>query len=225
VVPDTPEARQSLQEAGKRHGVRYVLLIPASPRRPGAREHDGLYLRGALGFSAYQDRFQSDTLDGMITGIGTASEFAVGGTVSRGLVLGGGIYSTSVLAWALLPEDRNVPLPAELEPTSANFSLIGPFVDYYFDPRRGFHLQGALGFAALTGLRFDQGGRMDTDYAAFGGGLMVGLGHEWWVGDEWSLGVLGRMTVAYVRGDDDQDVGWGHFVSTFPSVLATITYH
>lgn len=164
-------------------------------------------------------------MDGLFTGIGTASELALGGTVSRGLVLGGGIYSTSVLAWALLPEDSGGPLPEELEPTSANFSLIGPFVDYYFDPRRGFHLQGALGLAALTGLRFDQGGRMDTDYTALGGGLMVGIGHEWWIGDEWSLGVLGRVTFAYVHGDDDDDVGWGHFVSTFPAVLATVTYH
>lgn len=195
---------------------------------PGAYRHDGFYLRLGAGFGAYRDSFRSDAegtreVDAYATGVALTGELALGGTPAPGLVVGGGLYSASVLASDLDAEDAAV-VPAELQPVGDNFSLLGPFLDYYFDAVRGLHFQAALGFAWLNGLS-QGGGRFDDRYHAFGGGFMLGFGYEWWVAREWSVGVLGRVMGGYAVGDDEADVQWGHAVGTAPSVLLTVTYH
>jgi hypothetical protein len=195
------------------------------------RTHDGFYMRFGLGFGGFHDYLVADSGDGFshagtVTGMGTASEFALGGTPARGLVIGGGIYGMSVLASDFIAEDEafDAGLPTEINPSPRNLSLIGPFIDYYPDPRNGMHLQAALGFAGLTGIRRDHV-RFRDDDIAIGGGLMFGAGYEWWVADEWSVGVLGRvMGAALFQGDDD-GADWIHWVVTVPSVLFSVTYH
>jgi hypothetical protein len=58
---------------------------------------------------------------------------------------------------------------------------------------------------------------------------MVGFGHEWWVGDQWSLGILGRVTYGSLTGKEEfrslpSDTEWSHSVLA-PSVLMSVTYH
>ncbi|HEX4473899.1 MAG TPA: hypothetical protein VH142_02410, partial [Polyangiaceae bacterium] len=58
---------------------------------------------------------------------------------------------------------------------------------------------------------------------ATGFGFMVGFGDEWWVGRDWGLGVLARLSMGFVGGDDDnsvQSVHWSHTVFC-PAVLFT----
>jgi len=193
------------------------------------REHDGLYARVGLGFSGFgdtvavegpsDDSFRDHSL---VTGFSTVSELAIGGTLKNGLVLGAGLYTASVVT-PFVFEGSGRPLPSEFRRPDM-FGLLGIMGDFYPNPRRGLHLQAALGVAALTGL--NPGGNIWSDrHAAVGGGAMLGIGYEWWVGEQWSLGILGRGTVAALAEDDAHGVRWFHFVAAWPSILFTVTYH
>jgi hypothetical protein len=205
--------------------------VPTSVHR-----HDGFYLRLGAGFGGVRDQmlYQPDGGSsndfenvGYVSGIATTGEFAIGGTVARGLVLGGGVYTAGFMVTDFVRDPESSftdALPTEVDSSHASLTVIGPFIDYYFQEDGGFHLQGALGVAVLSGLRNAQGVDNSSEGAA-GGGLVFGLGNEWWVADDWSMGVLGRLTVAALFQEDDQQQTWVHAAATVPSVLFTVTYH
>ena len=58
-----------------------------------------------------------------------------------------------------------------------------------------------------------------------GGGLLIGTGYEWWVADEWSIGVLGQFGVRVLSGKDDSGVRWTHVITNSPTLGVTLTYH
>jgi hypothetical protein len=193
------------------------------------REHDGLYGRFGLGFSGFGDTVAQEGPSGdsfrdqsLVTGFSTVSELAIGGTIKNGFVLGGGLYTASVET-PFVFEGSGRPLPSEFRRPDL-FGLVGIMGDFYPNPRRGLHLQGALGIAGLTGL--NPGGSIWSDrHLAVGGGAMLGIGYEWWVGEQWSMGILGRGTVGALAEDDAHGARWFHFVAAWPSILFTVTYH
>jgi len=206
---------------------------PPTPRE-GAHVHDGFYMRLGTGFGMYREQLQNDDdasvhggdVSGSTIGFASVGEFAIGGTLGRGWVLGGGFYTATLLTGHYKDDDDNEgTLPLEMDPDLRDLVVFGPFVDWYPNPRKGFHLQAALGLAALTSR---SGGRWDDDddgYEAVGAGIVLGVGYEWWVGDEWSLGVLARTQAAALTGEDDEKVRWVHGASATPSLLLTLTYH
>lgn len=207
---------------------------PEPERRPRATR-DGLYLRFATGFGGYSEFMRSEDTpryDGRIFGqtIGIASlgEFALGGSLAPGFVLGGGIYGADLLASTFRVDDESSSLPpAELDPALRSLVLIGPFIDWYFDRGNSdLHWQAALGFAGLVrSPDFGTERQMRNAYVAYGLGLMLGVGKEWHLSGDWSLGLLGRVMLAAAGGKDDADVSWGHFASTSLGLLATVTYY
>jgi hypothetical protein len=216
------------------------LAPPPDPQqKPGWHEHDGFYAHFGLGFSGYSDALKSDevtppgggaetTVEGVVTGFATVSEVAVGGTIGTGFVLGLGLWSTTALTTTFTPVDDDdlpagVGVPEEFA-RPENFVIVGPFIDWFFNPRRGVHFQAALGLATLSGINTESPRLRDRD-TAFGGGLMLGLGHEWWVAGNWGVGVLGRLTAGIVTEEDDAGARWNHLVFAFPSMLFTATYH
>lgn len=203
--------------------------LPTPEPKDGVREHDGFYLRLALGFSGFGDaifsKAQNDDDDprheGSIRGMALASEIAIGGTVAPGFVLGGGIYSSTVQASTF--ELVRGEVPSELQRPDS-FSIIGVMGDWYFRPRSGLHAQAALGVAALTGVG-PESPRVRDRRSAVGGGVMLGVGYEWWIADEWSFGILGRVTGAVTTEEDDAGDRWYHVTGAGPAVLFTATYH
>lgn len=194
------------------------------PANPGARLHDGFYLRLATGFGAYSEaiREAGASKQTTVAGVATVTELGIGGAIRPGLILGGGVWSSSVLA-----SDRttggNTP-PPEVVEGRGDFSLVGPFFDYYFDPRRGLHLQSAIGIANTRGVNLDSG-NVDEDAISVGLGVMFGVGYEWWVSEEWSIGVLGRYALGATGQKDKAGTRWYHFVAGTPSVLFSATYN
>jgi hypothetical protein len=202
------------------------------PHDVGAHVHDGFYLRVAAGFGVYDERLDSGDLptggkvEARNRGIASLSDIAIGGTVAPGWVVGGGIYSVDLVASTFRTSGASVTaLPSELDPGLRNLSLIGPFVDWYPYVRGGFHAQAALGLATLTPKLFGHPATDRSDYLAVGGGLLIGTGYEWWVADEWSIGVLGQLGLRLMHGEDEDGVGWTHFVTTSPTMSITLTYH
>lgn len=216
-------------EPPPRIDVRKGAPPPPPPAQTGRHLHDGLYVRFGLGFSGFGDTIASREQmhdeprdQGTVSGFGTASEIAVGGTLGRGFVLGGGIYGCSVLT-TTFEYTRGTPPPDELRRPD-NFSIVGLMGDWYFNPRRGFHAQAALGLAALSGVGAETQ-RIRDRRAAVGGGVMLGIGHEWWVSDEWGIGILGRVTAGVVTEKDDLGERWFHLVAASPSILFSATFH
>lgn len=227
----------SLRVCGVAAALTTLLLaggaLAAEPYEPMV--HDGFYMRFGSGLAGFDERLSSEDsalyggeIKTRTRGIGTATELAIGGTISEGVVLGGAFYTfdllTSTLKFEKDSAEGAVP-PPELDTELRNLVLLAPFIDIYPNPRRGFHVQGALGLAVLTASVFGSSATDQSDYAAIGGGLMLGAGYEWFVADEWSLGILGRATISVLTGEDDSGVRWIHVPATSPSFLVTLTYH
>jgi hypothetical protein len=54
---------------------------------------------------------------------------------------------------------------------------------------------------------------------------MLGFGYEWWIGDEWSMGVLGRLSIAVLGEEDDRGRDFSRVAVASPAFLLSVTYH
>ncbi len=182
----------------------------------GARTHDGFHLSLGVG-AAYTttavglDPEPAGAPDVSITGFGFAGHLLIGGNIAPGLVLGGGNMGFHVFS----PKVDN-----ETDGDGALAgNLLGIYADYYFDPNEGLHGMALIGLATLDDADDN------TDKLAVGFGSALGLGHEWWVADEWSLGVLGRVQLMATTLEQETTKAEITFVSIAPALLFTATYH
>lgn len=196
--------------------------------------HDGLFLRFAGGFGLAADpaKVESPGVDvtGTLSGNGFAWDLAVGGTPSPGLVLGGGLFGAHIPG--PVADDMKatvgglVDLGGDVEFESLTFGLLAPFVDYYPSPEKGLHLTAAVGLGLLA---VGDGKLQDTTYVPFqdhggtGIGALAGVGYEWWVANQWSLGVVAHVTYAAPAGDDDGNTDWQHHL-WLPALLVSATW-
>lgn len=167
------------------------------------RRHDGFYLRLGLGLgvlSLKRDTTTSTPGDAAYTGESViqggagVGEISIGGTVGSGIVLCGTLLNHE-LADATLERDEGDDVDLG---SSLSFGLVGMGVHYYPDERGGFHFGGTLGLAYavadVSQSRFERLGGV-----GFGGSLATG--YDWWVADQWALGVIGRFTGARLHGE------------------------
>jgi hypothetical protein len=223
-------------QAASPHGSRQPQADQSTQRERQARgdfTHDGFYLRFALGFGAFSDALSSrdenasgETSQGVVSGVSSVGEITVGGSLTPHFILGGGVWTSTVLASGFTATDGDVPSDLH-EPD--NFTIVGPFVNWYFasrsfEPSGGFHLQGGLGLAVLNGFRPEQV-RHDERRVAVGPGFVAGFGYEWWIHEQWGMGVLARLTAAGLIEKDERDDYWYHGVATFPAFLFSATYN
>ena len=186
-------------------GARTARAQSAEPSGDQARTHDGFYVRAAAGFAVYDERLSTSgagaDIKGRTRGISSLSELAFGGTLARGWVVGGGIYTADLGDRQLSHRDRPAARRSSTQ-SCARWRLLGPFFDRYFDPTGGLHFQVALGLAWLSPRAFGDEATEQSEYLALGGGVMLGIGQEFWISDTWSLGVLARTTISYLKGED-----------------------
>jgi hypothetical protein len=204
--------------------------LPAADR--SIQRHDGFYLRIAFGVSHFASTFRGSATDGSTaptfegsgTGTSAAFDFAVGGTVLPGLVIGGGIFQdVSEETWSRdVIRNGQSPLPAgwvlEYQVTTV---VLGPFVDWYFDERYGFHAQIAAGPATLE---FREGDLIEM-HTASGFGVVGGIGWELWLADQWSIGALVRAAVIRAERRESNGTRWEHVARPLPGLLVSATLH
>lgn len=200
---------------------------PPPPRKPkpGYHLHDGFYLQIALGPMFFSGTSDVATESKSFSAMGGGGQILLGGSLAPGLVLGGGVVGGSV--------DRDEVLPASLSSNVASLSINGlgnnqntaslnalsMFVDYYLDPTKGLHLQGSLGLAMLDA----SSSSYVNDLNLSGLSASAAVGNEWWISDNWSLGVLGRLQYVSMRErDSSSQVTFKAFI---PALLLALTYH
>jgi hypothetical protein len=199
---------------------------PATASGSGVRTHDGFYFRAGLGvalFAGGKVTPQAGILKGQdvdVSGAGPALELAFGGTLANGLVIGGGIYGASI------PSPSYSVSGTTVGGGAAVISTIGPFIDWYVDKTSGFHVEASLGYAVISAAEGKDSPKFPPkDQSGSGYSLLAGAGYEWWVGDQLSMGVLGRLQ--YVSGSvkGSGDTSSTDVVVIIPALLATLTYH
>jgi len=199
-------------------GLSAMAVTGAAAAEP--RMHDGFYFRGATGLGYTRSSVSYSPAvagfgDQSLGGVSIGFDAWFGGSPTPGLAIGGGLTG------------YDVPSPTlKVGGSSATFdghetlSIIALFGDYYFDPTKGMHLEGLVGFGAL-GLTASNGQTSNNDPSGLALGL--GFGNDWWVSDEWSIGVLGRFIYAplsYSAGGQSLK-----YSTITPALMATFTYN
>jgi len=182
--------------------------------------HDGFFLKLELGpgYLSMPGTAEagSASVDTSIKGVGAIGGLLIGGTPADGLVVGGASLAHVVSSPTVEVDGR------ELDTNdSLTLSVLGPFVQYYPDPSAGLNLGLVLGYASASG------GNDDVDEAATGFGVSASVGNDWWIGEEWSLGVAGRFTYANVKYESSSGglTVTQKYNAMVPGAVLTLTYH
>lgn len=173
--------------------------FPANAQKKGVRMQDGFYLSFALGAGYLHDELEENTLifrdiSGQAQGASIAGELTLGGALKPGLILGGGLFSETVTDPEV--EINGATVAEDIE--EGTLFMLGPFIEWYPKPGKGFYIRGALAAARITTESSD-GGNADDD--PIGAAALFSLGYNWWVADQWSLGIQGRLVGAALVGD------------------------
>jgi hypothetical protein len=196
------------------------------PQRSGAHVHDDFYLRfsagpGGLGLRRTLTAPSGSTQGGKVQGGATAIELSIGGTPARGLVLAGSLLGFSHRSPDYVPDGG---AKVELDGT-LDVSMLGATIDWFPYPEKGFHFGGTLGLANAKA----PSPIVDPRPEIGGGGLGLALdvGYDFWIGEQWSLGVLGRFAFAGVQDRTARTEGTYKEKDSLAAfgVMATVLYH
>ena len=167
-----------------------------------AHVHDGFYLRLALGAGGLTSQDETDAAHGgsstAVHAGGGAFEASIGGSPQRGLVVAGTLFAQAAELGKVTSSDGSSTLTK-----TASFALLGPTLDMYPDPRSGFHFSATMGPALFTTTEDDKVNR--KWHTSAGGGVSFATGYDWWIADQWSMGLLVRATAARLWGSTSYD--------------------
>lgn len=175
-----------------------VLSLAAAPAAAGPepRTHDGFFLRLSTGYGAANADITSGGRTLELSGASGDVNIAIGGVVAGGFALHGTLWGWTIND----PDERFTGLPDRTASGSLTLGAIGVGGTYYFSPVN-FYVSGSVGTGALNGSG-DADGRSRPGFALDGT-----LGYEWWVGEQWGLGLNGG--VSYFSSKDDDIIGIG----------------
>jgi hypothetical protein len=186
----------------------------------GVETHDGFFLRLTTGFGGGAASLDvPDAEEQSYRGGGWNSSIDIGGAAARDLVVFGRLRG----AWLFDPKvkigDRSVSNGGDLVVTQ---SLLGAGLNYYVMPSN-FYFGGVIGFASVGIGRGRRDSDANTQSSDVGLGIDLDAGKEWWVGDNWGIGVTLRLSLASVPAGNDiaRDATFG---TGFVSVLFSATY-
>jgi hypothetical protein len=195
---------------------------PATPTAPpaslprGHYLHDGFYLRYALGPSTWQLRGTATSGSAEYAGGAFGEILAIGGTIPNGFVIAGAA-SAAISSMA----------------TIGNYGVL---IDWFPNPKDGWHLGGLLGLGlvrapaplvfgpAIAGMQTSSGG---GNLEGFGLGATLIGGYDLWITPQCSLGleaVAATTTPAAMRDSSGNASGY-QFTPLWFGLFASILYH
>jgi hypothetical protein len=182
---------------------------------PGAHLHDGFYMRLGLGIGHISGTTENDST---IKGWGVAPDIWIGGSPIPGLAIGAtfsGVSAANPHIEATSADSGGLEARSFDARGTLTYSIFGLFADYYPAPTRGLHFMGGVNYSVLQ-FKPEEGNTADP---ASGFGLFGGLGYEWWIGNEWSVGPVARLHWASVSD------ATGSTSVLSPVFLVGFTYH
>jgi hypothetical protein len=186
-------------------------LALAGGVRAESRTHDGLYLsfNAGVGYVGASGDLKLNKLSGLSTPVALWA----GHNVGKKVVIGGGAFLDTV--WS---PHYKYDGDFQVESEDDGFALFGAaaFADIYPDPKGGLHIMPSIGWGLLFA----------PVSLGSGSGIVlgVGVGYDFWVASEFSLGVMGRFAYSPMNV-----YGTGSRMETYPmfapALMLTATYH
>ena len=158
--------------------------------------HNGFYLRMNLG-PAYALMASADS-DVTVRGPGAMVGGAIGGAVTENVIL----FVDFVGDSAFNPTVESGGQQFGTSDITASVVGFGPGTAYYFMPANAY----ASASLMVAQLSFERVG-VPTD-TAVGVGANLMLGKEWWVSNEWGLGVAAQLFAGQIRGGASAVGSW-----------------
>lgn len=199
---------------------------PSRDVQRGRYTHDGFYLQFAPGLVAHRSnlRVAGTSADASIRGNDLDLDIALGGNITRSLVLAGGLGGHNMDTTL-----RNNNTGSRRGSVPLSYNSVTLRVDWYPDPAKGFHVQGGIGVAQyrlerlqVTAVDLGQGRQTFDIETLEGTHFLLAAGYETFVDPQWSVGLLLRLDAATVSQDIEPRVTGTMFA---PSLRLSFTYH
>jgi len=174
-------AEDTLEVAGREATERYV--------------HAGFYFRAGIGASGLSSNETIGESASTLRGSGPMGEISIGSSVIPGVIVAGTFLTYTLDAPTVESGGRITTLDQR-----EHLGIFGMTMDWYPFPQRGLHMAATLGGGLLRGL--DSYGYVVARSARYGSAFSIGLGYDWWVARDVSIGVLARATGAQLGGDE-----------------------
>lgn len=160
----------------------------------GAMRHDqGIFVRSQIGFGNLAGEIKADGGTQTVNGLASSFGLSVGGVVSEGLVLHGTLAISSIPG-AELESATTTQTTVITTEQEQNFSVtsLGFGMTYYTPANLWFSAglaphQMTLSTSSISCDTTECEPDKTTD--DYGMGLRAGVGYEWWVSDDWAIGL------------------------------------
>lgn len=169
-----------------------LLLLVLAPLTAAAQEpqrHTGFFIRPELGFGYFAAGASQNGLDLSITGSGPGLALAIGGAVSENFIIGGQVWDYIASKPTVTLKGGGLDLSATAD-ADAGLVGYGVFLNWYFMPSNMY----LAVTPSLTRLVSTDG--TDTATSDWGFGVRGAFGKEWWVSDNWGLGLAASLALS-----------------------------
>ena len=181
-----------------------AILATAAMAMAESHTHDGFFLNLALGFGYQGFTYDANksSYDMEAKGVSTELDIKLGGRIATNTLLHAtilGVTNTSEIEF----KTKGGSKVGSSSDKSENLSMLGVGLTYYL-PENIF-ISGSVGFANFN-LQDNTDEENNIEGATENGiGVQIAAGKEWWVSDNWGLGVSVAFT--YGAADDKDDMG------------------
>jgi hypothetical protein len=194
---------------------------PLSPRNDPKtfHRHDRLYLRISQGYGFFWTQSQNkDAREYSVLGHSVPIQLQLGGTPFKGFALGGKVGFTYAYDFSYSGPTTEIWAESPTKSLTGRAFEIGPFIDFFPVPSGGLHIS-----ASITYVYTEYNHQLYRTYGLGGRGYAVspGLGYDFWVSEQWSIGAALQVTMAKLasyNADFDENL-------VVPSLALTAVYH
>jgi hypothetical protein len=169
------------------------------PPRKGVRTHDGFFLRMALGPGYSYSSLSSKPANRSISGASLHLNLSIGYSVVENFEISFDMFGPMLPEPALSFSDADKPVAK-----TASWLGFGAGFNYYFMPYNIF-LGISLGVVQLNISDLTANGFSGSVNSKSSAGFIMGpmIGKEWWVSDNWGLGLMAQYVFSVAKGDYD----------------------
>jgi hypothetical protein len=179
----------------------------------GRRKHDGFFLRlSLLGVGFSHSTVSNEGTDVVLSGFCNFADFALGYAIIENLILHANVYGPVIYDPTLEVNHDEM----TLKDGAAYLMGYGGGITYYFMPVNIYATLAAG--AARIRIAPDEGPELGTEY---GFSMQVIVGKEWWVGDNWGLGIAGTGVYQRMEGTENGPI-WTTFAG---GLMFSVTYN